>query len=117
MTVTSSASGGRSLSFPRLLAFSTGSMPVWIMAILVGVYLPKFYAGHIGVSLLALGGVMAAVRLSDLFVDFLLGWLMDRTHTRFGRYRPWYAAGLPIFAFATYRIFNPPAGAGVGYLA
>lgn len=117
MTVSSSASGGRTLPFPRLLAFSTGSTPVYIMAILVGVYLPKFYAGHIGVSLLALGGVMAAVRLSDLFVDFLLGWMMDRTHTRFGRYRPWYAAGLPIFAVATYRIFNPPAGAGVGYLA
>ncbi|WP_297696927.1 MFS transporter [Phenylobacterium sp.] len=116
MTATPSASGGRSLPFPRLLAFSTGSTPVYIMAILVGVYLPKFYAGHIGLTLLALGGVMATVRLTDLGFDLALGWLMDKTHTRFGRYRPWYAAGLPIFAIAAYQLFNPPAGAGTSYL-
>ncbi|HSV03473.1 MAG TPA: MFS transporter [Phenylobacterium sp.] len=116
MTATSAASGGRSLPFPRLLAFSTGSTPVYIMAILVGVYLPKFYAGHIGLTLLALGGVMATVRLTDLGFDLVLGWMMDKTHTRFGRYRPWYAAGLPIFAIAAYQLFNPPPGAGTGYL-
>lgn len=116
MTATSSPSGGRSLPFPRLLAFSTGSTPVYIMAILVGVYLPKFYAGHIGISLLALGGVMATVRLTDLGFDLFIGWMMDRTHTRFGRYRPWYVAGMPIFAFSAYKLFNPPAGAGTGYL-
>jgi Na+/melibiose symporter-like transporter len=116
VTAPSSDSGGRSLPFPRLLAFSTGSTPVYIMAILVGVYLPKFYAGHIGLTLLALGGVMATVRLTDLGFDLVLGWMMDRTHTRFGRYRPWYAAGLPIFAVAAYQLFNPPAGAGTGFL-
>lgn len=116
MTAIPSASGGRSLPFPRLLAFATGSMPVYIMAILVGVYLPKFYAGHIGITLLALGGVMATVRLTDLGFDLLIGWMMDRTHTRFGRYRPWFVAGMPIFAISTFKLFNPPAGSGTGYL-
>jgi len=116
VTAIPSASGGRSLPFPRLLAFATGSTPVYIMAILVGVYLPKFYAGHMGVTLLALGGVMAAVRLTDLGFDLVLGWMMDKTRTRFGRYKLWYALGLPIFALAAYQLFNPPAGSGVGYL-
>lgn len=116
MTAISPTAAGGRLPLPRLLAFSTGSIPVYIMAILVGVYLPKFYAGHIGLTLLALGGVMATVRLTDLGFDLALGWLMDKTNTRFGRYRPWYAAGVPIFAFATYQLFNPPAGAGTAYL-
>jgi GPH family glycoside/pentoside/hexuronide:cation symporter len=115
LTSTSAAPGGR-LPLPRLLAFATGSMPVWILVTLMGVYIPRFYAGHLGIPLIAVGGAIAFVRLTDLAIDLGLGWLMDKTRTPFGRYRPWYALGLPILWIGTYRIFNPPPGAGVGYL-
>jgi Na+/melibiose symporter-like transporter len=112
----SSASGAGRLPLPRLLAFSTGAMPVWMLAIIAGVFLPKFYAGHMGISLLALGGIIATVRLADLALDLTLGWLMDKTKTPFGRYRPWFALGLPVLWLGAYRLFNPPPGSGVGYL-
>lgn len=111
----SAAPGGR-LSLPRLLAFSGGSIPAWMLVGMMGVYLPPFYAGHIGISLMAVGATIATVRLADLGIDLALGWMMDKTKTPVGRYRPWYAAGLPVLWLAVYKVFNPPADADVSYL-
>ena len=115
VTTTRDAPSGR-LSFPRLFAFSAGSIPGYLLVGIMGVYLPKFYASHLGISLLALGGAIAVIRLGDLGVDFLLGMLMDKTRTAMGRYRPWFLLGLPVVALSVYKVFNPPADAGISYL-
>ena len=115
MTVSSQASSGR-LSFPRLFAFSAGSIPAYLLLGIMGVYLPKFYASHLGISLLALGGTIALIRLIDLGIDIFLGIVMDKTKTAIGRYKPWFFLGLPVMAIAVYKAFNPPEGAGVSYL-
>ena len=114
-TAAAEARAGR-LSFPRLFAFSLGSIPAYLMLGVMGVYLPKFYASHLGISLLVLGGTIAMIRLGDLGVDIVLGMLMDKTKTPIGRYRPWYLLGLPIVCLAVYKAFNPPEGAGISYL-
>lgn len=115
MTSTAAAPAGR-LSLPRLFAFSAGSIPAWMLASVMGVYLPPFYASHIGISLLKVGATLGTVRLADLGIDLLLGWLMDKTRTRIGRYKPWFALGLPVTFLAVYKVFNPPADADVAYL-
>jgi GPH family glycoside/pentoside/hexuronide:cation symporter len=115
VTLASGTPAGR-LPFPRLFAFSAGSIPAYLLLGIMGVYLPKFYASHLGISLLTLGATIAAIRLSDLGIDIVLGIVMDKTKTRFGRYRPWYLLGLPVTALAVFKVFNPPADAGIPYL-
>jgi Na+/melibiose symporter-like transporter len=115
VTSASTTAPGR-LPFPRLLAFATGSIPAYLLLGIMGVYLPKFYASTLGVSLLALGGTIAVIRLADLAIDITLGILMDSTKTALGRYRPWFLLGVPVLALAVYKVFNPPAGAGISYL-
>ncbi|HEV2531856.1 MFS transporter [Phenylobacterium sp.] len=115
MSSTSAASRGR-LPMPRLLAFSLGSIPAYMLISMTSVYLPPFYAGRMGVSLTAIGATIGLIRLTDLGLDLLLGWLMDKTHTPFGRYRPWYLAGLPVLWLAIYKVFNPPVDVGTAYL-
>jgi Na+/melibiose symporter-like transporter len=41
---------------------------------------------------------------------------MDRTRTRWGRYRPWLAAGAPILMAGVYLLFMARPGVGAGYL-
>ncbi|WP_297696926.1 MFS transporter [Phenylobacterium sp.] len=115
MTTATSQRSDR-LPLSRLLAFSAGSIPGAMTLGMMGVYLPRFYAAHLGISLLTLGGAIAVIRLSDIGVDLGLGWLMDKTKTAIGRFKPWYLAGLPVAVIAIYMVFNPPAGAGVQYL-
>jgi GPH family glycoside/pentoside/hexuronide:cation symporter len=112
---TGAASRGR-LPLPRLLAFSLGSIPAYLLIGMLGTWLPPFYAGKMGVSLTVIGLTIGALRLADLGVDLLLGWLMDATKTPFGRYRPWYLAGLPVLWLSVYKVFNPPADVDTGYL-
>ncbi|MGZ3402668.1 MAG: MFS transporter [Phenylobacterium sp.] len=104
------------LPLPRLLAFSTGSIPAYLLIGMLSTYLPPFYAGKLGVSLTTVGLTIGALRLADLGVDLLLGWLMDITKTPFGRYRPWYLAGLPVLWLAVFKVFNPPDGVTTSYM-
>jgi GPH family glycoside/pentoside/hexuronide:cation symporter len=115
VTLASGAPAGR-LSFPRLLAFSTGSIPAYLLISMLATYLPPFYAGRMGVSLTTIGLTIGALRLADLGIDLLLGWVMDITRTPFGRYRPWYLAGLPVLWVAVYKVFNPPLDVDTSYL-
>jgi Na+/melibiose symporter-like transporter len=114
--VTSASARGGRLSTPRLLAFSLGTIPAYLLVSMLSTYLPPFYAGRMGISLTAIGLTIGALRLVDLGVDLGLGWLMDQTRTPMGRYRPWFLSGLPVLWLAVYKVFNPPLHPAASYL-
>jgi Na+/melibiose symporter-like transporter len=74
------------------------------------VYLPPYYAGTLGLDLAAVGLVFFLVRAIDLPLDPLLGHWMDRTRSRFGRYRPWLVAGGITLALGVYSVFMAAPG-------
>lgn len=78
--------------------------------------LPAYYASVLGLNLGAVGVVFMAVRLVDIGLDPLLGVLMDRTRTPWGRFRPWLTGGAPIMMAATALLFFAPRGVGPLYL-
>ncbi|HEY0300738.1 MAG TPA: MFS transporter [Rhizomicrobium sp.] len=111
-----SGAAGQRLSLYTIVNFSLSTIPVSALGVVLVVYIPPYLAGHMGVSLAAIGAVWMAVRLIDLFIDPLLGHAMDRTETRFGRYRVWLAGGVPIFMLGTYMLFMAPKGIGELYI-
>jgi Na+/melibiose symporter-like transporter len=56
-------------------------------------------------------------QLVNALLDPLTGLLSDRTRTRFGRRRPWIAAGGVIFTLGAALLFFPPARITLPYLA
>lgn len=80
-------------------------------------FLPAAYAIDLGLGLAAVGAVLMTVRALDVATDPVLGWLSDRTVTRLGRRIPWLLVGAPLLLFAVWRLFAPPAGAGLAHLA
>jgi Na+/melibiose symporter-like transporter len=74
------------------------------------VYLPPYYAGTLGLDLAAVGLVFFLVRAIDLPLDPLLGHWMDRTRSRFGRYRPWLVAGGLTLAAGVWCVFMAEPG-------
>ena len=81
------------ISLPVALSFASTALPIAAIGLVMGVYLPRFFAGHLGLSMVAVGAAITIVRLIDLAVDPLLGMAMDRTTSRWGRYRPWLVVG------------------------
>lgn len=115
------AFGGRMSATPpaarrsnaTLAAFSTVCLPLAAFGVALPVTLPEFYASHVGIDIAMVGYVFMAVRAIDILVDPLIGGAMDRTRTRFGRYRPWMAASAPVLMLAAVMIFvmvRPGAG-------
>ena len=112
----SKAAPRKGLSFLAALAFACPGLPAGAVAVALPVYLPNHYASRLGLSLTAVGMVFMAVRLVDIPLDPVIGMLMDRSRTPFGRFRPWMLAGVPIFALAAFELFMAPAGVGPAYL-
>ncbi|MFN3353617.1 MAG: MFS transporter [Brevundimonas sp.] len=100
-----------------LAAFAASCLPYAALGLPVYVTLPEFYASHVGVSLAAVSLIFLVVRLADIVVDPALGLIIDRTSTRFGRYRVWMAAGAPILMLSVGLLFLVQPGAGAGHLA
>jgi Na+/melibiose symporter-like transporter len=86
------------------------------VGVAVFVYLPPYFAGHLGVSLALVGLMWSLVRIVDIPIDVLIALWMDRTRTRLGRYRLWLLAGAPPFAFAVFMLFMAPAHFSGPYL-
>lgn len=82
----------------------------------VMVFIPRFYATDMGVSLAVVGTILLVVRVFDVITDPLMGYVSDRTNTRFGRRRPWVLMAAPIMMLSIYMLFMPPEGAGWGHM-
>ena len=95
---------------PRSLLFLYGAPSFAGAAMLVPIYihLPKFYSDVVGVPLGFLAIAIAAARALDALSDPFVGWLSDRSRTRWGRRRPFIALGAPLCAIAFYALFAPP---------
>ncbi len=99
-----------------LAAFAASCLPYAALGLPVYVTLPEFYSDHIGVSQAYVGLVFLLVRLADVVVDPFLGMLIDRTSTRWGRYRVWMGAGMPILMASVFMLFMVQRGASAAYL-
>ena len=63
------------------------------------VFLFIFYTDVFGLSAAAVGTMMLVTRLIDAISDPFMGALADRTHTKFGKFRPYLLWGIiPLFA-------------------
>lgn len=91
----------------RLVVFAALAIPLAGAGLPLAVYLPPYYAQDLGLGLGLVGAIFMISRLGDAFIDPLVGAWSDRTRGRFGRRKPWIAAGAPLFALATLAIFAP----------
>jgi glycoside/pentoside/hexuronide:cation symporter, GPH family len=91
------------------LVFSIAQLPI-------AIFIPAYYSSELGVPLALTGLIIALTRVSDVITDPLVGILSDRTKGRFGRRKPWIAAGVPLLMLSAWMLYAPPEGAGAWHL-
>lgn len=69
--------------------------------------LPALYAKDFGFALTTLSLAMFWLRLSDAVMDPLVGYLSDRTRTRWGSRKPWIVASVFVLVPACYLLYVP----------
>ncbi|HLK37869.1 MAG TPA: MFS transporter [Polyangiaceae bacterium] len=90
------------------LAFSAQSLFSAAMALVILVYMSKFYVDAVLVPAGVLAVVIAGSRAFDALTDPVVGYLTDHTRTRWGRRKPWIFAGVVGNAVTYYLLFSPP---------
>lgn len=87
-----------------------GSQFVWTT---VGSYLLLFYTDVALIAPAAAGTIMLAARVLDGIQDLGFGYIAERTHTRWGRFRPYVMFGAPFLVLTLVMAFvNPVSGSG-----
>jgi GPH family glycoside/pentoside/hexuronide:cation symporter len=105
---TRGSSGPEALPLGLKLVYGAPSFAGAAMVVPILVHLPKFYADVVLVPLGYLAVAIAIARSLDALSDPFVGWLSDRTRSRWGRRRPFMAVGAPLCALAFWALFSPP---------
>ena len=77
--------------FISKLAYGMGDVGCNFSWMFVGNFLMIFYTDVFGISMSAVATLMLVSRFWDAINDPIIGTLTDKTHTRWGRFRPWHA--------------------------
>ena len=80
------------------VAYGMGDVGCNFSWMFVGNFLMIFYTDVFGIGIGAVATLMLLSRFWDAINDPIIGTLTDKTHTRWGRFRPWLLFGAPITA-------------------
>ena len=94
----------------KKLAYAAPAFALAVVGIPIYVYLPKFYTDVVGIEITALGTILASVRIFDAVTDPPMGYLSDRTVSRFGRRRPYIASRRRFRGAVHLPSVQPPGG-------
>ncbi|NJN50972.1 MAG: MFS transporter [Gammaproteobacteria bacterium] len=91
----------------RVALYGLVNLPTSIVGLPIALYIPAFYSQNLGLSLAAVGTLIALSRLTDVVTDPAIGIASDRWRTRFGRRKPWMVFGMPLKVLSLWMLFVP----------
>lgn len=80
---------GNTISLKEKIGYGFGDMASSMFWKLFGMYLLFFYTDVMGIAAAAVGTMFLITRIWDTFFDPVVGTLSDRTHSRWGKFRPY----------------------------
>ncbi len=95
------------LSLKVLIAYSGITLPMAAMGMPISVYLPRFYSEGLGLSLVTVGTIFTIARVWDVITDPIMGMMIDKFDTRWGRRKHWIAIAIPLLVLSVWMVFMP----------
>lgn len=106
------------LSLKEKLAYGLGAVGKDMVYMLSASYILYYYQDILGVSAFAMGVILLAARIFDAFNDPVMGVIVAKTKSKFGRFRLWLLIGTVTNAIILYFMFAcPPSLDGAGLTA
>jgi glucuronide carrier protein len=96
------------LPFKTVAGYGAGDFAFNLAFSLSTAFLLYYYTDVAGISAAAVGTMFLVVRLWDAFADLLAGRLVDRTMTRWGKFRPFIMFGAVPLLFMSFAVFHVP---------
>ena len=108
----------RSLTGKEKFAYGIGAVGKDMVYMLSASYILYYYQDIMGVSAAAMGAILLIARVFDAFNDPIMGVVVAKTRTKWGKFRPWLMIGTLTNAVILYVMFSaPPSLDGAGMTA
>lgn len=109
----------KTMRFTDYLGDGLGMVPLNIMSCLVG-QMTYFYTEKVGLAAAMVATMLLLSKFADAFSDLIMGKIMDATHSKYGKCRPWFLRMILPSAAAIILLFTVPAhlpeGIQMGYV-
>ncbi|MCD7860172.1 MAG: glycoside-pentoside-hexuronide (GPH):cation symporter [Firmicutes bacterium] len=106
------------LSWKEKISYGLGAVGKDMVYMLSASYVLYYYQDILGVEAYAMGIILLVARIFDAFNDPVIGVLVAKTRTRWGRFRPWLLIGTLTNAVILYLMFSVPIALdGAGLIA
>ena len=106
------------LTAKEKVSYGLGAVGKDMVYMLSASYVLYYYQDVLGVSAIAMGIILLAARVFDAFNDPIMGIIVAKTKTKWGKFRPWLLIGTLLNAVILYAMFAaPPALEGSGLVA
>lgn len=96
------------LSTREKVSYGLGAVGKDMVYMFSASYILYYYQNILGVSAIAMGVILMAARVFDAFNDPVMGVLVAKTRTKWGKFRPWLLIGTILNAFVLYFMFAAP---------
>lgn len=96
-------------SLREMLCYAFGDAGCNFVWTTVGSFLTLYYTNSVGISAAAAGTLMLLTRLLDGISDLIMGSIIDRTNTRWGKARPWILWTAPLMGIGLVLLFSVPS--------
>ncbi len=84
-----------------VFTFPVAGVPIFV-------YILPFYASNYNLGLSLVGFVFFAGRMIDVFTDPIMGALVDKFPSKWGKHKHWIILSLPVLFLSMYFLFLPP---------
>ncbi len=106
------------LTLKEKISYGLGAVGKDMVYMLSASYILYYYQDILGVSAIAMGFILLAARIFDAFNDPIMGIIVAKTKTHWGKFRPWLMIGTITNAVVLFAMFAaPPALDGKGMVA
>lgn len=105
------------LSNTRKLSFGVGALGKDLCYAIISYFLMIYFTDTVGLTPLFVGNLFLVARVWDAFNDPMMGFVVDNTRTRWGKFRPWILIGTVLNAVILIFLFRRPELEGVALYA
>ena len=89
----------------QLVAFAFNNSATNAQYFMYLMFFIYYCTDSLGLSAMIVGGMMTFSRIFDAFIDPMVGLMIDKTNTRFGKFRPFMFAGMIIMNISTIGLY------------
>ena len=96
------------LTYGQKIGWGLADMGIVVFVIVKQLLILSFLTNYLGINVAIAGALTTSILIFDILTDPIVGYLSDRTESRWGRRAPWMAIGALLLAFGQIGIFGVP---------